>query len=142
MGTFTVALQVGDLAGRQFVEVEALVDTGSTYTSIPGNILAQLGIESTGTRSFGLADERVVEYPIGYASIRLEENEIIALVVFASEGSASLLGATTLETAGLAVDPFHQRLIPVPALLKWADEQIDIFGPRTLIHELLPAMRF
>ena len=35
MGTFTVLLQVGDLAGRQFADVEAL-DTGSSDTAIPG----------------------------------------------------------------------------------------------------------
>ena len=118
MGTFTVSLQVGDLAGQQFVDVEALVDTGATYTSIPENILAHLGIEPRESRPFELADDRIVEYPVGYASIRLEEKEIIALVVFAPEGTASLLGATTLETAGLALDPIHRRLIPVPALLK------------------------
>ena len=118
MGTFTVQLQIGDLAGQQFIEVEALVDTGATYTSIPESTLTQLGIEIRESRSFELADERVVEYPVGYASIRLEQREVIALVVFAPPGSGSLLGATTLETAGFAVDPIHRRLIPVPALLK------------------------
>ena len=83
MGTFTVSIQVGDLGGQQFVDVEALVDTGATYTSIPGDILSQLGIEVRESRTFELADDRVVEYPVGYASIRLEEREIIALVVFA-----------------------------------------------------------
>ena len=118
MGTFTVPLQVGDLQGRQFVGLEALADTGATYTSIPENMLAQLGIEIRENRSFELADDRVVEYPVGYASIRLEDREIIALVVFAPASTTPLLGATTLETAGLAVDPVHRRLIPVPALLK------------------------
>ena len=120
MGTFTVSIQVGDLAGQSFIDIEALVDTGSTYTSIPRDILAQLGIEVRVTRSFELADERIVEYPVGYSSIRLEEREIIAMVVFAQEGTAPLLGATALETAGFAVDPIHQRLVPVPALLKGA----------------------
>jgi len=32
MGTFNVAIQIGDLAGQHFVDVQALVDTGSTYT--------------------------------------------------------------------------------------------------------------
>ena len=118
MGTFTVFLHVGNLAGLHFAEVEALVDTAATYTSVPTNILAASGIEIREHRSFELADDRVVEYPVGYASIRLEDREIIALVVFAPEGTAALLGATTLETAGLAVDPLHQRLVPVPALLK------------------------
>ena len=118
MGTFTVSIQVGDLAGQHFVDIEALVDTGATYTSIPENTLAQLGIEVLESRPFELADERVVEHPVGYASIRLEGREIIAMVVFAPPGTAPLLGATTLETAGFAVDPIHQRLVPVPALLK------------------------
>ena len=118
MGTFTVTFQVGNLAGQQFIEVEALVDTGATYTSIPESTLARLGVEKRESRTFELADDRVVEYPVGYASMRLEERDIIALVVFAPEGTAPLLGATTLDTASLAVDPIHQRLVPVPALLK------------------------
>ena len=120
METFTVPLQVGDLAGQQFIDVEALVDTGATYTSIPESILTQLGIEIRESRSFELADDRFVEYPVGYASIRLEERAVITLVVFAPQHTGSLLGATTLETAGLAVDPIHRRLVPVPvpALLK------------------------
>jgi len=42
MGTFTVPLQVGDLAGQQFIDVEALVDTGATYTSIPESTFPSL----------------------------------------------------------------------------------------------------
>ena len=118
MGTSTVSIQIGDLRGQQFFDVQALVDTGSTYTSIPRNILSQLGIEIRESRTFELADDTVVEYPVGYASIRLEEREIIALVVFAPEGTGPLLGATSLETASLAVDPIHSRLVPVLALMK------------------------
>ena len=44
MGTFSVALQVGDLAGQQFVEVEALVDTESTYTVLAKEVLDRLGL--------------------------------------------------------------------------------------------------
>lgn len=118
MGTFTIPIQVGDLAGERFVSLEALVDTGATYTSIPESTLNQLGVEVRESRSFELADDRIVEYSVGYATIRLEEREIIVMVVFAPEDTAPLLGATALETASFAVDPVHQRLIPVPALLK------------------------
>ena len=118
MGTFTIPIQVGDLAGERFVSLEALVDTGATYTSIPESTLAQLGVEIREFRSFELADDRIVEYSVGYASIRFDDREIIAMVVFAPEDTAPLLGATALETASLAVDPVLQRLIPVPALLK------------------------
>ena len=62
MGTFTVPLEVADLQGTQFIEVESLVDTGATYTSIPKDVLQRrLGIEGRETRPFELADDRVVE---------------------------------------------------------------------------------
>ena len=118
MGTFTVTLQVGDLAGQNFAEVEALVDTGATYTVLPKEVLDRLGIPQEGGRRFELGDDRVVEYPIGYARVRLREDETIALVVLGQEGAKPLLGATALEHLSLAVDPIHQRLVPVTALLK------------------------
>ena len=118
MGAFTVPLGVADLQGQNFIEVDALVDTGTTYTSIPEDVLERLGVEAREQRAFELADDRVVDYPVGYATMRVEDREVIALVVFGPIGTAQLLGATTLETAGLGVDPINQRLIPVPALLK------------------------
>ncbi len=118
MGTFTVVLQASDLERRQTIEIEALVDTGATYTAFPSDLLARLGVEKEDTRSFELADNQIVEYPVGQARIGLEGRELIMLVVFAPEDSAPLLGATTLETFGLGVDPVGQKLVPVNALLK------------------------
>ena len=40
------------------------------------------------------------------------------LVVFGEEGMDPIFGAVTLEEFLLAVDPVHQRLTPVNALLK------------------------
>ena len=118
MGTFTVPIQISDLAGQNFLDLEALVDTGSTYTVLPKEPLDQLGIEQEGQRSFELGDDRLVHYPIGYARMRLGDDQTIVLVVFGPEGINPLLGATALEHLSLAVDPVHQTLIPVPALLK------------------------
>ncbi len=118
MGTFSVPIRVGDLDGNRFVEMDALVDTGATYTSIPESTLHQLGIEVRDTYPFDLADDRTVDYSVGYASIRVEQRDIIAMVVFAEEGSPALLGATTLETARLAVNPVRQQLVSVNALLR------------------------
>ena len=118
IGTFTVQLQVGNLAGQQFIDVEALVDTGSTYTLLPKDVLDRLEIEQEGQRSFELGDDRLVEYPTGYARMRMNEYQTIVLVVFGPEGVAPLLGATALEHLSLAVDPIHQRLVPVSALLR------------------------
>ena len=118
MGTFTVPIQICSLSGAQFTEVTALVDTGSTYTTLPGSLLARLGVVQEGYRRFELADNRVVEYPIGYARLRMNGTETVAQVVFAPEDTSPLLGATTLENLSLAVDPVRQQLVPVLALLK------------------------
>ncbi len=65
MGTFSVAVQVGDPAGRQFVEVEALVDTGTSDSMVPRSLLTRLGIDVIDRYTYRLADEKVVEYDIG-----------------------------------------------------------------------------
>ena len=118
MGTFTVRIQVGDLPGQQFIDVEALVDTGSTYTALPTEMLIRLGVNREGIRQFELADNQIVEYSVGQARIRLEGDDLIALVVFAPEDATPLVGATTLEIFGLGVDPIGQKLVPVTALMK------------------------
>ena len=61
MVSFTVQVQVGDSNGRAFVDIQALVDTGSTYTSIPANVLSGLGVEVVEHHPFELADESIVK---------------------------------------------------------------------------------
>ena len=55
----------------------------------------------------------VAEYPIGYATIRLAGQEVIATVIFAPEGASPQVGMTTLGNAHLTPDPAGQRLVPV-----------------------------
>ena len=118
MGAFNVPIRVASLAGHRFIEVEALVDTGSTYTAMPQDLLTQLGVDQEENRRFELANNQIVEYPVGQARILLEGREFIALVVFGPEDTTPLLGATTLETFGLGVDPVGPKLVPVNALMK------------------------
>ena len=118
MGTFSVAIQVGKQVSGDFVDIDALVDTGATYSLLPRDIADQLGIMAAGQRSFQLADDSIVNYDVGEARLRLQGDELTVLVVLAPEGTPPLLGATALELFGLAADPVNQRLIPVPALLK------------------------
>ena len=75
VGTFAIPVQVGDSNGRAFVDIQALVDTGSTYTSIPASILSGLGVGVIERQPFELADESLVEYGLGQATIRLDGRE-------------------------------------------------------------------
>ena len=118
MGTITVLLQIGASSGGQSVDVEALVDTGASHTMLPGGLLRGLGIEVIESVSFKLADERMVEYQVGEARLRLDGRERTTLIVFGPEDAAPLLGAISLELFNLGVDPVGQSLVPVPDLLK------------------------
>jgi aspartyl protease family protein len=115
VGTFHVQLEVGGPARDRFVPVEALVDTGSTYTVLPRAILRELGVSADRRARFVLADGSEVERELGRAWVRFEGREEYTLVVF---GDDALLGAVTLEEFLLAPDPASARLVPVPALMK------------------------
>jgi clan AA aspartic protease len=118
MGTFSVLIQIGDLRGDHYEGAEALVDTGASHSLIARDVLAALGIEAIERVAFELADERVVEYEVGEARIRIDGRERATLVVFGPAGSGALLGATTLQLFNLAVDTVQERLVPVRGLLK------------------------
>ena len=117
MGTFKVEMEIGDPDGTRFESVEALVDTGATYTTAPASLLRGLGIAPMSVGRFTLADGSQTERQIGQTWIRIGDESYIAPVVFADERSGPLLGAVTLEIFRLGVDPVGKRLIPVDGLL-------------------------
>ena len=96
MGTFNVPIQVGDLEGRQFVEVDAIAGTDATHTVLSRDVLATLGIVAMERMPFQTARNGVVECEVGQARIRLGSRERICLVVFGPEAMTPLLGVTTL----------------------------------------------
>jgi clan AA aspartic protease len=118
LGTFSVNIEVGDLSGREYRKLTAMVDTGATYTVIPRDVLEHLDVRPVDVVPFELADDHVVEFEVGEVRLRLDKRERIVLVVFGPESGTPLLGATALELFNRAVDPVHQRLVPVTALLK------------------------
>ena len=117
MGTFRVAVEIGDPEGRRYEPVEALVDTGATYTSVPRPLLEALGVIPHTRARFRLADGHHVEREIGHAWIKIGDHTAVTIVVFADPDSPALLGAYALEGLLLAPDPVAGRLIPVPGLL-------------------------
>lgn len=118
MGNFRVPLHVGTIGGGPFRHVEALVDTGATYTWIPREILDELGVQPEEDWPFVLADGRETTYPIATVRVLIGQRVRHTIAVFGEPESEPLLGAVTLEEFGLAVDPVHRRLMPVPGLLK------------------------
>lgn len=117
MGTFSVRIEVGDRDRERFEPVEALVDTGSTYTVLPRGLLQELGVPVDRRARFVLADATEVERDIGRTWVRFDGREEFTLVVF---GDEALLGAVTLEEFLLAPDPSSGQLVPVRGLMMLA----------------------
>lgn len=116
MGAFRVEIEIGDPAGERWEQVEALVDTGASYTWVPADILGRLGIAAQFRREFETADGRVIEREMAVATARWDGQQLPTLVVFGDEGSTALLGVVTLEEFSLGVDPVNRRLMRVRGL--------------------------
>ena len=117
MGTFSWPLRISDMDGQRSRDIEATVDTGAAYTTLPGGLLRELGIEPMAKRRFVLADGRRVDMDIGRAWVTIDGDSEVTLVVFGEDDAPSLLGAYTLEGLGLAVDPTSQRLVPTNLIM-------------------------
>ena len=110
-------IEIGGPDGQRWSSVEALVDTGASYTWIPAPILHGLGIAPGLRFPFVLADGRRIERDMAETRVRFDGQERTTLVVFGDEDTAPLMGAYTMEGFGLAADPVNRRPVPVPGLL-------------------------
>ena len=117
MGTFTWPLHISSMDGRQGRDIEATVDTGATFTTLPSSLLRELGVEATGRRSFLVADGRRIEMDYGQAWVTIDGESVTTIVVFGEDQDAALLGAYTLDGLALAVDPVAQRLVPTVLIM-------------------------
>lgn len=118
MGHFHVTLHIGHQSGRPLERIEALVDTGATYTWIPRDVLERLHVTPQEDWPFVLADGREVRYPVGWITMQLGDRVQPTIAVFGEPGSEPILGVFALEGFRLAADPVNRRLVAVPGLLK------------------------
>lgn len=116
MGTFSVKFIIKNpRQPDQGLELEGLVDTGALYTQVPAELMAQVGIETSSAPAVHYADGTKDTVPIAKADIALNGVEAATMVLCGKPNSLILLGAVTLESLGLGVDPIHKRLIPIEA---------------------------
>ena len=115
MGTFFVDVEIGDPEGVGFVVVNALVDTGSTHTSLPASLLRQLGVQPRAERLMWLANGERERRLVGATMMRWDGEEFPVPVIFGSDDAPALLGATSLEAFALVVDPDREQLVRAEA---------------------------
>jgi len=101
-----------DGSGRTAQQVEAWVDTGSTYTWLPRAIFDLVGVAPDEEREFILANGQKETRSVAQVRISLGGPAFYTYCAVAEEGEELLLGAVALEEAGLAVDSVNRRLVP------------------------------
>ena len=111
MGQFTVTIGVGHLDGRDMFEVSALVDTGAYHTILPTSLLERLQVRRLAQQVFEFANGYEEPLDVGLARIAWLDQEFPCPVVFGAEDKY-FLGASTLESLNLMVDPGRNRLVP------------------------------
>ena len=116
MGTFSYPIEVISADGTRSETVNALVDTGSTFTCLPASLLHELGIVPSRRIQSELPDGSILDDEVGEAYVRVAGIERPTIVTFADENAPPVIGKYTLEGALLVVDPVQQRLTPTHAL--------------------------
>ncbi len=117
MGMFQVQIEVLPANGGTPQAMSVLVDTGASYLALPRSFLTSLGYQPVDSQKVVFATGETSVWEVTEVRIRLQGRERTVLAFLASEESPKLLGAQTLETFGLGVDPLGKRLIPVDAYL-------------------------
>ena len=118
MGITNAILKVKEhRKSEKTAEVNSLVDSGAVYRLVPGKILDALEIEPYKEMSFSLADGTILKRKVCSAYFEFEGEGGPAPVVYGEEGDEPLLGATTLESLGLVLNPFTRMLHPMRMLM-------------------------
>jgi clan AA aspartic protease len=102
---------------RNQIEVRFLIDSGAVYSLILKVDLEKLGIQPHRRMKFVLADGAEIERRVGDAYFEWRGEGGAAPVIFGEKGDEPLLGATTLETLGLVLNPFSRELHPMRMML-------------------------
>ena len=118
MGITNAILKVKEhRKSEKVAEVNFLIDSGAVYSLVPGKILDELDIEPYKEMTFSLADGTTLKRGVCSAYFIFEGEGGPAPVVYGEEGDEPLLGATTLESLGLVLNPFTRSLHPMRMLM-------------------------
>jgi len=97
--------------------LSVLVDGGAIYTVLPAPVWKGLGLVPTRRAEFALADGTTVARGLAEARFTIAGQTATSPVVCGEDRDSALLGAVTLETLGLMLNPLSRELLPMRLLL-------------------------
>ena len=133
MGLTHLEIEVGNPANPEVTEtIEFLVDSGAFYSVVPAAVLDRLGIKPLTEQEFRLADGSKIVRKKGGALFKYGSRIGVADVIFGEEEDSQLLGAFTLESLGLAIDPLRRELRELPMTIGGLDTAVLLQRGRQL----------
>jgi predicted aspartyl protease len=117
MGIFRTTIEIAalDRPDARALLHDVMVDTGSEYSWLPAELLADLGIAPVRIDRFKTADGRMVEREIGFGMISAGGRTAPTVLGFSGAEDMILLGAHALEGLNLRVDLVLRELVPAGA---------------------------
>jgi len=98
-------------------EVDFLVDSGAVYTVLPRPVWSALGLRAKDRMTFYLADGTSIERGLSEARFEHAGRDRVSPVVLGRGSDEPLLGAVTLETLGLVLNPLSRQVAPMRLVL-------------------------
>lgn len=110
MGLTDVILTITNPETGQSEKASFLVDSGASFTALPYRMQKKLKIKPTTKKQFSLADGSHIKRNIGNVYIDYQGEKVASPVILGEKGDSALLGALTLESLGLVLDPLKREL--------------------------------
>jgi predicted aspartyl protease len=98
-------------------DLDLLVDTGATFSLIPTAVANRLGLRVRRQQPVLIAGGRRDVWPVAEVRMAVEGRDDVPTLCFVTDAGPMLLGAMTLESLCLAVDPVGRRLVDADAII-------------------------
>jgi aspartyl protease family protein len=97
--------------------VRFLVDSGAIYSVLPQQIWRALRLRPEREVEFTLADGTPIKRGVSECRFEIRGEAATSPVVLGEENDGALLGAVTLETLGLMLNPLTREILPMRMVL-------------------------
>jgi len=132
MGIIYVEAMVRRPDGRgRSIGVRLMVDTGALYSVLPEEIWKPLRLEPMNVAEFSLADGSLITRAVSECRFELRRQAATSPVVLGKAGEGPLLGAVTLETMGLMLNPLTREISTMKLMLAGVRGATSLGSPRS-----------
>jgi predicted aspartyl protease len=118
MGVTYIRAQLSRPSGKGGkVSVRFMVDSGALYSVLPETTWKKLRLRAERNAEFVLADGTVITRGVSECRFEIGGQAATSPVVLGEKDDGPLLGAVTLETVGLMLNPLNRELVPMRLML-------------------------